>query len=476
MSGLDHRQVSGHGPRRRRERRRPRPRRPVRRVRRARAHLRRERRARARASPTGRPRWPRPCTPLTSTPLDEIWQVAQFDREVARIAAGAADTGTTLRQADVRALLQQRLRGRPTRVQLPHRHADGLHDGADALGAPPRRVPRRARRRRVPAGLDGRRRRRAGPAPAHRRARPARRGPPAVPRRDRGGDRHARHHLHRPRRAHRRRAPAGRAARRAARRARPHDGRSRCATTSSPTTRCSPSTRPTSSPGGCAGTRAFTFDRFALAGASAARSDREAVGVLVPTPLPVADATPQDVSLADLQDFFAHPVRGFFRRLRIARPYDADEIKDAIPITLDALEKWAVGDRLISNVMAGARPAGGHGGGAAQRDVAAGRARGRRPDRHRQQRQAARGGRAGPASRTPAQPRRRHRPRWRPPALRHGRRRVGQQRGVGVLLQPRRQAPPRRLDQRPRPRRRPPRRELDGPHDRQAPLRRAGRS
>ena len=60
------------------------------------------------------------------------------------------------------------------------------------------------------------------------------------------------------------------------------------------------------------------------------------------------------MSLADLRRFFAHPVRGFFRRLRIARPYAADEVKDAIPITLDALEKWAVGVRLASEVLGGA--------------------------------------------------------------------------------------------------------------------------
>ena len=49
------------------------------------------------------------------------------------------------------------------------------------------------------------------------------------------------------------------------------------------------------------------------------------------------------VLLADLQDFFQHPVRGFFRsRLDIAKPYDADQLKDAIPITLDALEKLSL--------------------------------------------------------------------------------------------------------------------------------------
>ncbi|WP_336275960.1 hypothetical protein [Nocardioides sp. B-3] len=38
-------------------------------------------------------------------------------------------------------------------------------------------------------------------------------------------------------------------------------------------------------------------------------------------------------------------MQGFLRRrLRITGPYDADEVKDAIPITLDALEQWAAGD------------------------------------------------------------------------------------------------------------------------------------
>ena len=41
--------------------------------------------------------------------------------------------------------------------QLPHRHADGLHDGADALGAAPGGLPRRPRRRRLPAARRRRR-------------------------------------------------------------------------------------------------------------------------------------------------------------------------------------------------------------------------------------------------------------------------------------------------------------------------------
>ncbi len=75
------------------------------------------------------------------------------------------------------------------------------------------------------------------------------------------------------------------------------------------------------------------------------------------------------------------------------------------------------------------------------------------------------------ARRARPHPRRRHRPR-RPSPHRHRRRRLRQQPRLGELLQPRRQAPARRLARRARPGRRPARRELDRPHHRQlGPLR-----
>ena len=81
--------------------------------------------------------------------------------------------------------------------------------------------------------------------------------------------------------------------------------------------------------------RPFSFDRTALAGARAARAPQPAPRALVPAPLPPPEPA-REVSLADLHDFFAHPVRSFLRqRLRVTTPYDVDETKDAIPITLD---------------------------------------------------------------------------------------------------------------------------------------------
>ena len=71
-------------------------------------------------------------------------------RRVAR-ASAATTAGVPLRLADVRALLESAARRPADPRQLPHRHPHRLHDGADALGAAPRRLPGRPRRRGVPA-------------------------------------------------------------------------------------------------------------------------------------------------------------------------------------------------------------------------------------------------------------------------------------------------------------------------------------
>ncbi|HJR40260.1 MAG TPA: exodeoxyribonuclease V subunit gamma [Nocardioidaceae bacterium] len=109
-------------------------------------------------------------------------------------------------------------------------------------------------------------------------------------------------------------------------------------------------------PGELTGPQPFSFDRAALAGAEAARGERVTVGPLVPGPLPARDAG--DVTLADLQAFFAHPVRAFLRsRLDVSAPLEAEETSDAIPIDLDALEKWGLGDRLLADLLGGQDPA-----------------------------------------------------------------------------------------------------------------------
>jgi exodeoxyribonuclease V gamma subunit len=110
-------------------------------------------------------------------------------------------------------------------------------------------------------------------------------------------------------------------------------------------------------PGELAGDRPFSFDRSALAGARAAREPREPVTTLLTAPLPARPT--EDVSLEDLQSFFAHPVRAFLRsRVDVSSPLEAEETLDAIPVTLDGLQKWAIGDRLLAAVLGGTEPQG----------------------------------------------------------------------------------------------------------------------
>jgi len=60
----------------------------------------------------------------------------------------------------------------------------------------------------------------------------------------------------------------------------------------------------------------------------------------------------RDVELADLHAFLAHPVRAFLRqRLDVSAPLEAEETLDAIPLTLDGLEKWQIGDRMLAALL-----------------------------------------------------------------------------------------------------------------------------
>jgi len=71
-------------------------------------------------------------------------------------------------------------------------------------------------------------------------------------------------------------------------------------------------------------------------------------------PLPAGDVT-----LAQLQEFLAHPVRGFLRqRLDVSSPAEHDEVDDALPVEIDALTKWGVGERVLRGVLAGRDPHG----------------------------------------------------------------------------------------------------------------------
>ena len=292
---------------------------------------------------------------LTDVPPDDAWQVPQLERELARAvdAAGAGDD-VTLRLADVRALLASRLGGRPTRANfrtgtltvctmvpmrsVPHRVVclvgldDGVFprtsslDGDDALARRPVTGERDARSEDrqllLDAVLAARETLVITYTGANEHSGAVR--PPAVPLGEilDAADRTSaapvrqrilvRHPLQ------------------------PYDARNLA--------------------DGALGTAGpFSFDRAALAGAVAAAGPRAARPPFLADAL--AEREPADVSLADLKAFFSHPVRSFLRgRLDVGIPREADEVGDAIPVDLDALEQWGVGDRLLREVMAGQDP------------------------------------------------------------------------------------------------------------------------
>ena len=104
------------------------------------------------------------------------------------------------------------------------------------------------------------------------------------------------------------------------------------------------------------GNQPFSFDTSALEGATAARRERLTVTTLVPDRLPAKARA--DLSIDELRAFVEHPVRAFLRqRLDVSSPLEAEELHDSIPLSLDPLAKWAVGDRLLADLLEHQDPA-----------------------------------------------------------------------------------------------------------------------
>jgi exodeoxyribonuclease V gamma subunit len=100
--------------------------------------------------------------------------------------------------------------------------------------------------------------------------------------------------------------------------------------------------------------RPFSFDRTARMAASALAGERVDRPPFAGQPIPVRAAA--DVSLADLQAFFKDPVRGFFRTLDYTLPWDVEAVADEMPVEIDALAEWTVGDQMLSDMMRGMNP------------------------------------------------------------------------------------------------------------------------
>jgi exodeoxyribonuclease V gamma subunit len=102
----------------------------------------------------------------------------------------------------------------------------------------------------------------------------------------------------------------------------------------------------------------FSFDPDAASAARAAAAPERPRPVVLAELEPAAVPEPVDLDLRDLVDVVTNPVRGFLRwRLQIDLPRDADKVSDSMPVELDGLTSWQVGDRLLHEVLRGKAPA-----------------------------------------------------------------------------------------------------------------------
>ncbi len=97
----------------------------------------------------------------------------------------------------------------------------------------------------------------------------------------------------------------------------------------------------------------LSFDRGALAGAFSSRGERRpGPGFLAETlaPLPAEDV----VELSRLKNFLVNPAKGFLQqRLEIADPWEEEPPQDGLPVELDGLGEWAVGERVLGARLKG---------------------------------------------------------------------------------------------------------------------------
>ncbi|MCL3818984.1 exodeoxyribonuclease V subunit gamma [Aeromicrobium wangtongii] len=289
---------------------------------------------------------------LASVPYRDEWQVDQLERELARLDDAARGSSTPLRLAEVASLLGDRLGSRPTRANfrtgtltvctmvpmrsVPHRVICllGLDDGEfprvgavhgdDVLARDPMTGERDVRSEDRQLFLDAIMAATETLVLTYTGAdeRTGQSRPPAVPlgelidqvRRTAAGADVVTHHP-----------------------LQPFDRRNVI-------------------PGALVPDQPFTFDPAALAGAQATAGP---VAVTEPAFLarPLEPAGDGEIALPDLVAFLAHPVKAFLRqRLDVSVLSEDDPVADDVPIELDALQKWGVGDRILRDALAGADP------------------------------------------------------------------------------------------------------------------------
>jgi exodeoxyribonuclease V gamma subunit len=99
--------------------------------------------------------------------------------------------------------------------------------------------------------------------------------------------------------------------------------------------------------------RPWSFDALHLAGARAALGPRHRATAFLGHPLEPAASGP--IGLDQLERFLRHPVRAFLReRLDIWVGDRTQDFEDAIPIDLNGLEQWQIADRVLQELLGGA--------------------------------------------------------------------------------------------------------------------------
>jgi exodeoxyribonuclease V gamma subunit len=98
----------------------------------------------------------------------------------------------------------------------------------------------------------------------------------------------------------------------------------------------------------------FSYDAVAHRAALAGRGTRVTSAAFLPTPLASDPDLLGDVDLDDLVRDLEHPVRAFLRRrLGLSLPAEAEDVDDRLPLTLDGLAQWSIGDRLLAAAQSG---------------------------------------------------------------------------------------------------------------------------
>jgi exodeoxyribonuclease V gamma subunit len=98
--------------------------------------------------------------------------------------------------------------------------------------------------------------------------------------------------------------------------------------------------------------RSWSFDQVTLEGARALSGPRSEPGPFLARPLAPLDAP--FVEIDDVVRFAQHPVRAFLRRrLGISLRDLSEEVQDALPVELDGLGRWAIGQRILEARLSG---------------------------------------------------------------------------------------------------------------------------